>query len=294
MDAVPSDAQIGFVGLGNLGQPMARALLSGGWDVAVLDTAPDKAQPCVEHGARAATTPLDLAGCAVVALAVPDDAAANAVLCGSDGTPGLLAALDRDAIVLIHSTILPDTARRLAERAHDHGVDLLDAPVSGGADRALAGELTVMVGGEAAVLARARPVLETVGADVRHVGPPGAGAAVKLANQLMMFSALAGAHEALDLARAYGVDESAVLGAVASSTGDSWVSRHWGFFDEVARAYDAGSTPVPDRPWSKDLWDVVAAARAADVPVPVAALLAQVLAARVESHARGGHDADEA
>ncbi len=274
--------RIGFVGLGNIGQPMARALLRAGWDVAVLDAAPEKAEPCVAEGARAVTRPEDLAGCPVVALAVPDDDAVEGVLCGS----GLLAALADDAIVVVHSTILPATARRLAEVAGERAIGLLDAPVSGGAERALAGELTVMVGGDAEVLERARPVLEAVGSDVRHVGPSGAGCAVKLANQLMMLSALAGAHEALDLARAYDVDERVVLDAVATSTGDSWVARNWGFFDDVARAYDEGGTPVRERPWSKDLWDVVAAARAADVAVPVAGVLAQLLAARVEDRAR--------
>jgi 3-hydroxyisobutyrate dehydrogenase-like beta-hydroxyacid dehydrogenase len=276
------EISVGFVGLGNIGQPMARALLRVGLDVAVLDTAPEKAEPCVAEGARAVTRPEDLAGCAVVALAVPDDDAVEDVLCGS----GLLSALADDAIVIVHSTILPATARRLAGVAGERAVGLLDAPVSGGAERALAGELTVMVGGEAGVLERARRMLDAVGSDVRHVGPSGAGCAVKLANQLMMLSALAGAHEALDLACAYDVDERVVLDAVATSTGDSWVARNWGFFDDVARAYDEGGTPVRERPWSKDLWDVVAAARAADVAVPVAGVLAQLLAARVEDHAR--------
>jgi 3-hydroxyisobutyrate dehydrogenase-like beta-hydroxyacid dehydrogenase len=274
--------RIGFVGLGNLGQPMARALLGAGWEVAALDTSPDKVNACVEAGATAAERPADLAGCPVVALAVRDDAAAESVLCGD---AGLLGALEPDAIVLVHSTILPGTARRLAEQAAERDVGLLDAPVSGGAERALSGDLTVMVGGDAGVLERARPVLDAVGSEVRHVGPSGSGSAVKLANQLMMFSALAGVHEGLELARAYGVEEDAVLAAVATSTGDSWSARSWGFFDETARAYDEGGTPVRERPWSKDLWDIVAAAREADVDVPVAALLAQVLAARVEAHA---------
>jgi 3-hydroxyisobutyrate dehydrogenase len=274
---------VGFVGLGNIGQPMTRALLRAGLQVAALDTTPEKAEPCVAEGARAVTRPVDLAGCAVVALAVPDDDAVEGVLCES----GLLTALASDAIVIVHSTILPATARRLAGVAGERGIGLLDAPVSGGAERALAGELTVMVGGEAAVVERARPLLDAVGSDVRHVGPSGAGSAVKLANQLMMLSALAGVHEALDLARAYDVDDRVVLDAVATSTGDSWVTRNWGFFDDVARAYDEGGTPVRERPWSKDLWDVVAAARDADVAVPVAGVLAQLLAARVEDHARG-------
>ncbi len=143
-----------------------------------------------------------------------------------------------------------------------------------------------MAGGEAEVFERARPVLAAVGSQVRHVGPPGAGSAAKLANQLMMFAALAGAHEALDLAAAYGVAEPDVLAAVSGGLGDSWVVRNWGFFDEVAEAYDESGTPVSERPWSKDLWEVTAAARAAGVAVPVAGLLGQIMADRVERHAR--------
>jgi 3-hydroxyisobutyrate dehydrogenase len=256
---------IGFVGLGNIGQPMARALLRAGHEVVVHDRDGSRSEPCVAEGATASD---DFSGCEIVALAVPDDAAVESVLDGLSGDP----------LVIIHSTILPGTARRLAA---DWAV--LDAPVSGGPDRALEGDLTVMVGGDFDVFERARPVLEAVGSDVRHVGGPGAGAAVKLANQLMLFSALAGAYEALEFARAYDVEEQVVLDAVSTSTGDSWAARNWGFFERVARAYDeAGGTPVKYRPWGKDLYDVVLAAREVDVEVPLAALLSQMLAARVE------------
>ena len=113
---------------------------------------------------------------------------------------------------------------------------------------------------------------------------------MKLANQLMMFAALAGAHEALDLAKAYDVDPATVLKVAGTSTGDSWVARNWGFFDQVAAAYDAAGVPVAYRPWSKDLWEIVAAARTADVQLPVAGLLAQVLAETVERHAHDTAD----
>ena len=119
-------------------------------------------------------------------------------------------------------------------------------------------------GGEEKVLERVRPLLETEGSRIRHVGPAGAGAATKLANQLMMLSALAGAHEALELASAHGVSEESVLDVVESCTGESWVTRNWDFFDRTSAAYDAGGTLPKDRPWSKDLFEVVQAARAAD------------------------------
>lgn len=115
-----------------------------------------------------------------------------------------------------------------------------------------------------------------------HAGPAGAGAAVKLANQLAMFAALAGTTEALTLAGRYGVDPATALKVLGTSTGDSWVARTWGFFDKLAADYDAAGTPVAYRPWSKDLWDVVAAARAAEVSLPVAGLLAQLVPGLVE------------
>ena len=200
----------------------------------------------------------------------------------------LLPLLQPESVVLIHSTVLPGTARRLAALAEARDIQLLDVPVSGGARRALAGALTVMAGGRPEVLDRVRPVLDSVADEVIHAGPAGAGAAVKLANQLMMFATLAGVQEALDLASAYDVPEDVVLNAVSTSTGESWITRNWGFFDEVAAAYESSGTPVRDRPWSKDLWDVVAAARERDVRVPVAGLLAQHLADRVEARARKG------
>ncbi|MGH8868111.1 MAG: NAD(P)-dependent oxidoreductase [Actinomycetes bacterium] len=276
---VDRSSRVGFVGLGNLGEPMARTLLRAGWSLTVLDQARHKADRCAAEGAGVAESPRELHDCQVVALAVPDNAAVDDVLHGDEH---LLDTLPSGATVVVHSTVLPDSLQRLAATAARRGVGVVDAPVSGGADRAATGDLTVMAGGAPEVVDAVRPLLDTVGSDVRHVGPPGAGAATKLANQLMMFAALAGTYEALDLAAAYGVEEADVLAAVDKSTGGSWVTRHWGFFDQVAQAYDEGGTLVRDRPWSKDLAEVVAAARAADVALPVAGLLAQYIAERVE------------
>jgi 3-hydroxyisobutyrate dehydrogenase len=294
MAASPESSRVGFAGLGNIGRPMAATLLRAGWSLTVLDTAVDKAKALEADGARVADSAADLADCDTLVLVVPDDAAVESILEGPDGwlraRPAAGPGDDRAVggqgrTVVVHSTIMPETAARLARVAAEQGVAFLDAPVSGGADRADAGDLTIMVGGEAEALEDARPLLETLGSTVLLVGPAGAGAATKLANQLMMLSALAGAMEALELAAAHGVAEEKVLESVATSTGDSWVTRNWGFFDRIAAAYDAGGTPPRERPWSKDLFEVVAAARAVDLRVPVAGLLAQTLADRVEAHA---------
>jgi 3-hydroxyisobutyrate dehydrogenase len=279
--ASPGSTSVGLAGLGNLGLPLATTLVRAGWDLAVLDTHPDRAEPVTALGAEAVPDARALAERDVLVLAVPDDAAVEQVL-------DAYLAVDRPGrAVVVHSTVLPQTATRLAEVAAGSGVDLLDAPVSGGAERAGTGTLTVMAGGADAALERLRPLLDTVGDPVLHVGPVGAGAAAKLANQLTMFANLAGVYEAIDFATAHGVATEALLTALETSLGDSWIARNLDFWDRTAAAYDRSGTPVRDRPWSKDLAEVVAAARAADVPVPLAGWLAQTVAGRVEARAPG-------
>lgn len=284
MKPLNRSARVGFIGLGNLGLPMALTLLRDGWELAVFDKVEQRAAVCAAEGAIVVGSVDRLADCDAVCLAVPDDQVATELLTRDAG--GLLGLLHPGALVVLHSTLLPRSVVRLYELGAERDVQVLDAPVSGGPERAARGDLTIMVGGSRAALDRARPLLRAVGSQVLEVGPPGAGAAVKLANQLMMFAALAGAQEGLELAAAHGVQEEDVLAAVRSSLGDSWVARNWGFFDDMAAGYDRAGTPLRERSWSKDLWDVVATAREVDVHLPVAGLLAQHLADRVEAHAR--------
>lgn len=293
--------RVGFAGLGNIGFPMAESLVRAGLAPTVYDIDAERMRAGERAGMTAAGELRELARCEVVALAVPDDTAATRVLLGDDeghgngrtgsagsgdGVPGgLLAAMAPGSLVLLHSTLLPGTVRHLARCAAARDLELVDAPVSGGAERARRGDLTVLAGGTERAMALARPCLTAVASAVVHVGDAGAGAVAKLANQLMMFAALAGAYEAFELAEAYGVEPAAVRRAVATSTGDSWVAREWGFFDRVAADYDRTGVPPHLRPWSKDLWDVVASARDVRLPLPFAGLLAQSLAERVERHA---------
>lgn len=279
--------RVGFIGLGDIGMPMAVRLVESGFEVVGLDRDDAKLADLVAAGGISASGAADFDGCSVVGLAVPDDEAVESVLVDD----GLLDALGEGSTVLVHSTILPPTAVRLAEVARRSGVTLADAPVSGGASRARSGELTVMLGGDEPT-GDAREVLAALGTAV-STGPIGAGAAVKLANQLSMLASLAALHEGLELASRFGADERIVLDVLESSTGDTWVARNWGFFDDLATTYDANGVAVRYRPWSKDLWDVVATARESGFSVPFAALLAQLLPDAVERHAAGARDRKE-
>jgi 3-hydroxyisobutyrate dehydrogenase len=167
MAASPGTTAVGFVGLGNIGRPMVQALLNAGWDVAVLDRVPDRADELADAGASVAKSPTDLADCEILVLAVPDDAAVESVLEGPDGW---LEQSREGRTVIVHSTVLPETAARLSQVCADRGVGLLDAPVSGGADRAEKGDLTIMIGGDADVVERVRPLLDSEGSQVLIVG----------------------------------------------------------------------------------------------------------------------------
>ena len=179
---------------------------------------------------------------------VRDDEQVRAVLHGPDG---VFAAARPGLVVSVHSTIHPDTARELAAAAAERGVQLLDAPVSGGAAGAAKGALAILVGGDADAFAAARPVLDRLGELVVHLGPAGAGTAAKLARNLIHFVAFAAVTEALELARAAGID-LAVLGKVVRHT-DAITGG------PGAIMWRGATGPVaPDDPWHPILGHVAA------------------------------------
>jgi 3-hydroxyisobutyrate dehydrogenase-like beta-hydroxyacid dehydrogenase len=270
-------AVVGFIGLGNIGQPMARAVVAGGYRVIVYDTDPARGEPFRDNGVTVAASLTDFSRAAVVLLAVPDDEAVTSVVSGLLSAP-----LAPNSTIVIHSTVLPATARQLSQGAADKGVAVIDAPASGGADRAAHGQLTLMAGGEQSAIDRVRPILATFANHIFHVGHAGSGSAAKLANQVMMFATLAGAHEAMDLVGHYGVEPEQILPIVERSTGGSWIASNWGFFDRVADEYDRTCVPLAYRPWFKDLSDVLMAGREAGCPMPLTGLLAQLVPPRIE------------
>ena len=191
---------VGFVGLGNIGKPMAQRLAAGD-DLVVHDVAPEPVAALVAAGARSAASVAELAGQVdVLCVMVRDDDQVRDVLGEALGTarPGL--------VVVVHSTVAPLTPRQLQVTAGRHDVLVVDAPVSGGAMGAADGTLAIMVGGSEEAYAAARPVLERMGSSVVHAGPIGAGTQMKLARNMMHFVAFTAATEAQRLAEAAGLD----------------------------------------------------------------------------------------
>ena len=205
----------GFIGLGQIGRPMALRLAAGVDALWVHDVDAEATAALEQAGARVARTAAEVAEHAdVISVMVRDDAQVREVLVADDG---ILGSARPGCVVAVHSTIGPDTAAELAELAAQHGVRVLDAPVSGGAMGAQQGRLAILVGGDAAAFAAARDVLERMGELVVHVGPIGAGTATKLARNLLHFVAFTAATEASRLAEAAGIDLVA-LGKVVRHT----------------------------------------------------------------------------
>ncbi|NQU96561.1 MAG: NAD(P)-dependent oxidoreductase [Chloroflexi bacterium] len=213
--------RIGFVGLGMMGAPMSRNLLKAGHEVAVFDVDASRIEEIADVGARAAESPADAAsGADVTITMVPDSQDVEAAIAG---TRGIIEGAGRGSVVVDMSTISPATSRTLAARLAERGVDMLDAPVSGGVIGAQNAALTIFVGGDTATFERCLPVLKVMGRAVTHMGPSGAGHTAKLANQILGAGCMIGVAEGLVFAKKAGLDlktfvEAAMQGAAASWT----------------------------------------------------------------------------
>ncbi|HET9877443.1 MAG TPA: NAD(P)-dependent oxidoreductase [Mycobacterium sp.] len=205
------DIRLGYIGLGNMGAPMAKRLVDWPGGVTVFDVRPEAMTPLGEAGATLANSLAEVAAADVVSITVLDDAQVREVVAGLAGRakPG--------TVIAIHSTISDSTAAELADQYGPEGIHVIDAPVSGGAGAAEKGELATMVGAERAVYERVKPVFKQWASLVIHAGEPGAGTRMKLARNMLTFTSYAAAGEAMRLAEAAGLDLQA-LGRVVRHT----------------------------------------------------------------------------
>lgn len=209
--------RVGFIGLGDQGAPMARRIAQAGFPTTIWARRVAALDPFVGSGVAVASSPAEVGQTSdIVCLCVLDDAGVLDV-----GT-GVLEGLAEGGVLVVHSTVHPDTCRTLAAKAARRGVSVVDAPVSGGGAVAAEGCLLVMAGGDAADVARCRPVFDTYAEVVLHLGPLGAGQVAKLLNNLAFTAHLATATNLFALGRALDVDPAALAEVLSHGTGRSY------------------------------------------------------------------------
>lgn len=258
--------KVGFIGLGEQGKPIAANLAKDGFDLVVHDLRAEPMAELVSLGAKAASSPREAgAHGEVIEVVVVNDAQVEAVMCGADG---VLAGARPGSIVAIHSTIRPATVRRLATLAAESGIIVVDAPVSGGARGAETRALAFMVGGEAEAVARCRPVFETSGKNIFHVGPLGAGMTAKLAHQVIICLNALAAHEGMLLAEKTGLDMKIMQDVVRAGGASSRIADHW---VRHRPSSEAGSL------WYKDLALALEYAHEVGIALPGSALTQQLI-----------------
>lgn len=268
---------IGFIGLGIMGRPMALNLLRHGYRLHVWSRREASMAPLLEAGALACQSAADVAAASDIVISMVADAPdVEAVALGERG----VAAGARPGLLFVDmSTIAPSAARRIALRLAEYGVEMLDAPVSGGETGAINATLTVMVGGEVAAFDKALPVLQCLGQKVTHVGASGAGQVAKACNQICTGAGVLMVAEAFNFARASGVDPAKVREAMLGGSAYSRVLENHGQ-RMLARNFKPGF-----KAWMhhKDMKIVLDEAHRLGVMSPLAAVTAQMLNALVGS-----------
>ncbi|KWZ30956.1 3-hydroxyisobutyrate dehydrogenase [Burkholderia semiarida] len=269
--------EIAFIGLGNMGGPMAANLLKAGHALTVFDLDANAVGAAVRAGATAAASPRDAAARgALIITMLPAAQHVRAVYLGDDG---VLAGARAGATLVDCSTIDPGTVRAVADAAARRDLPLADAPVSGGTGGAQAGTLTFMVGADGALFERIRPVLLDMGRNVVHCGGTGTGQIAKICNNLLLGISMMGVAEAMALGAALGIDPAVLAGIINTSTGRCWSSDTYNPYPGVsdaapaARGYAGGFAA---NLMLKDLGLATEAARGAHQPVWMGALAQQL------------------
>lgn len=268
---------LAFIGLGHMGLPMARNLLKAGFALRVFDLLQSAVDSLAAEGATPAASAAEaVTGASVVVSMLPASRHVEGLYLGESG---LMAQIAPGSLVLECSTIAPESARKVHAAASARGIALLDAPVSGGTAGAAAGTLTFMVGGDAAVLERARPVLSAMGKNLFHAGPDGAGQVAKVCNNQLLAVQMIGTAEALALGVANGLDAATLAEIMRQSSGGNWVLEKynpWPGVMENAPASKGYAGGFMSQLMTKDLGLAQEAAQLTASSTPMGALALQL------------------
>jgi 3-hydroxyisobutyrate dehydrogenase len=283
---------VGFVGLGNMGGPMAVNLIAKGFSVQAFDLVPDLVAGI--EGARVCSTAVEAAaGVDVFVSMLPAGQHVRSLYIGGDGESGLLDQMSTSTLVIDCSTIDPGSAQAVAERAKKLGIAMLDAPVSGGTAGAENGTLTFIVGGSEAALQQAGPVLEAMGANIFHAGAAGAGQVAKICNNMLLSVLMAGTAEALALGVDNGLDPAVLSEIMKVSSGGNWALNVYNPYPGVmdgapaSRGYEGGFLVDLMR---KDLGLAVQTAQATGSAIPMGSLANNLYQVHRQTHDSGRLD----
>ncbi len=268
--------KIGYIGLGIMGKPMARNIMGAGYELVVHNRSRESVNELVAEGAIEAHSPAEVAGQVdVVFTNLPDT---PDVVLVSVGERGIIEGAHEGLIYIDNSTIKPATTRVIGEKLAEKGVAMLDAPVSGGDVGAIAGDLTIMVGGDSSTLEKVMPVLKAIGTTITHVGGLGDGQIAKAANQIMVAAQMVAMGELLILAQKAGADPEKVVKAIRGGAAGCWT------LDNKPHRLFAGNRAPGFKAYmqAKDLGIVMDTAREYGVPLPSTAIHEQLYNAMLE------------
>jgi 3-hydroxyisobutyrate dehydrogenase len=262
--------KVAFIGMGTMGAPMALNLLKAGYELTVHNRTRDREIPVAEAGAQRADAPSAAAAAAdIIITCVSDTSDVEAVILGEQG---VIHGAKSGAVVVDMSTISPTTTQQIAQVLAEKGIAMVDAPVSGGSEGAQKGTLSIMVGGEAEVVERVRPVLAAMGKTITHIGAIGAGQTTKAINQIIVAGTYWAIAEGLALGMKADLDMDRVVQAVSGGAAGSWGLENRSS-NMIADHYPLGFRV---RLHQKDLNIALSAARELGVTLPVAAYVEQI------------------
>ena len=262
--------KVAFIGMGTMGVGMAMNILTAGHDLTVHNRTREKEETLAASGAKRAASPREAAADAeIIVICVSDTPDVEEIILGDKG---VIHGASQGSVVVDNSTISPGATRRMAAKLAEKGVDMLDAPVSGGSEGAQNGPLSIMVGGETPAFERALPILEAMGKIITHVGPIGAGQVTKAINQIVITGTYLTMAEGLAIGMKAGLDMDKVLQAIGGGAAASWVLQNRGR-NVIENDYPLGFRLSLHH---KDLNIALETARELGVTLPGTALVAQM------------------
>lgn len=263
--------KIGFIGVGNMGKPMARNLLKAGYSVSVYDLMEANVNELAAEGAIPCKTNLELAASVdVVFASLPNAAIVASVMAGPNG---VISACKPGTTIIDMSSVSPSSTRKMAKLATDKGVNYVDAPVSGGTAGAAAGTLTIMVGADDEVFEKIKPVLEVIGKNIYHVGGTGLGDAIKIVNNLLLGCNMVALAEALVLGAKCGLKPETMRDIISVSSGNSYALG--AKLEKFIMAGDFSGGFMTDLQY-KDLGLALESAKEVAMPLPMTAVATEV------------------